>query len=137
MISSYLAYPESCGPDDGRIDGLEALQVLLQFGKPRVRFHAKTTFEMLLRLLYEITKKMDSSEIENQSLLHDKCCECLILSAELAPDEFKILCDGLDKVQVNKYFDRVIKNVLSVLPTEEQKKPEKIDDTSFMMCMQK
>jgi len=120
VISSYLDYPESCGIEDIRIDGLEALQALLQFGKPRVQFHAKTIFEMLLRLLYDITKKMDSSANDNQKLLYSKCSELLKLSATFAPSEFILLCDGMEHVKVNEYFDSVIKNVFTEISTEEK-----------------
>lgn len=137
VISTCLEYPDSYGTEEYRVDGLNALEVLLKFGEPRIRFHAKTIFEMLLRLLYETSKNLNNDLNENTTTLHDMCSKCLIFSADVAPEDFKTLCDGMDKVKVNKYFDSVIKTIFNNIMTEEKKKASKIDNDTFTMCMQK
>ena len=132
-----MEYPNTCETQEYRIDGLQALEVLLKFGKPRIKIHAKSIFEMLLRLLYETSKNLQKDSTENSTILHDMCSKCLIFSAEVAPEEFKILCDGMDKVKVNKYFDSVIKSIFNNIMTEEKKKATTIDNDTFTLCMQK
>lgn len=92
---------------------------------------------MLLRLLYETSKNLNNDLNENTTTLHDMCSKCLIFSADVAPEDFKTLCDGMDKVKVNKYFDSVIKTIFNNIMTEEKKKASKIDNDTFTMCMQK
>jgi len=137
VISTCLEYPDSDETEDYRVDGLQALEVLLKHGVPRIRLHAKSVFEMLLRLLYETSKNLNNDPKESLRKLHDMCSKCLIFSAKTAPEEFKILCDGMDKVEVNKYFDSVIKSIFNNILTEEKKNTSTIDDGSFTLCMQK
>ena len=132
-----MEYPDSYETEEYRVDGLQALDALLKFGKPRIKIHAKQIFEMLLRLLYETSKNLHKDLTENSTILHDMCSKCLIFSAEVAPGEFKILCDGMDNVKVNKHFDSVIKTIFNNIMTEEKKKSSTIDSDTFTLCMQK
>lgn len=137
IISIYLEYPDSTVAEECRIDSLQALLVLLQLGEPRVRFHAKTIFEMLIRLLYETSKNIITGPNEKQRMLFDLCSECLKLGAQFAPDEFKLLCDGMEHVNVNEHFNSVIKCVFTGFSIEDTNSIQTLDNTSLLLCMQK
>ena len=92
---------------------------------------------MLLRLLYETSKNLNDDPTDSIRKLHDMCSKCLIFSAKIASDEFKLLCDGMDKVEVNKYFDSVIKDIFNNIVDEKKKDTCTMDNGTFALCMQK
>ena len=119
---------------ESHIEGLEALHALLKIAEPRVKCHARTIFEMLIRLLYEITKSVKCESDERHQTLFNICAKCLKLSAKFAPDEFKLLCDKMNEIEVNKHFDTVIKDIFFDITLETTKVT---DDNTFTICMQK
>ena len=92
---------------------------------------------MLIRLLYETSKKVVADDKnDNQVMLFNLCSQCLKLGAKLAPEEFRLLCDSMDQVDVNEKFNNVIKDIFSDISKEETIKSE-IEKDSFVLSMQK
>ena len=114
MIALLLEYSES-NNEECRVNCLQALLVVLRLGEARVKFHAKTIFEMLIRLLYETSKSIAVKPNETKAHLFDLGSDCLKLSAKYAPDEFKLLCDGMDNLNVNEPFNNAITNIFTIL----------------------
>ena len=136
ILSSSLEAPNLHGNVEYHIDGLQTLQALLTLGKERINIHAKTIFELLIRLLYETSKGLKNHSNDSYLKLHEECANSLRFCTLHAPEEFKILCDGMDKVKVNEYFDGVIKAIFINL-LEKEESVNVINDDSFVLCMQK
>ena len=124
------------GNEEYRSDGLQTLQSILTLGKARIKNHSKTIFELLLRLLYETSKALKDNSCDIYVKLHEECANSLKFSVSHAPEEFKLLCDGMDKVEVNHYFDSVIKSIFNNLLQKEEN-VDAINNDSFVLCMQK
>lgn len=119
------------------IDGVQTLQLVLKFGKERIKVHAKTVFEMLIRLLFETSKGLKDNTKEGVLKLHEECVHSLKFCSQNASKEFMVLCDGMDKVEVNQHFDSVIKSIFDDLLQKEKDTVLSNDDDSFVLCMQK
>lgn len=136
ILSSCLEAPTLRGNEEYRSDGLQTLQSILTLGKARIKIHSKTIFELLLRLLYETSKALKDNSCDIYVKLHEECANSLKFSVSHAPEEFKLLCDGMDKVEVNHYFDSVIKSIFNNLLQKEEN-VDAINNDSFVLCMQK
>jgi hypothetical protein len=91
-----------------RVSVLTATRKLLVAAGEQARPHARTAFEMLLRLLYELKDEEEDDE-EVFSLTR----KLLLVVAKLANEEFRSLCDGLEKVKVSNKFDLVIQEAFA------------------------
>ena len=113
------------------------MQLVLELGKERIKYHAKTVFEMQIRLLFETSKSLKDNANESLLKLHEECVHSLKFCSQNASKEFMVLCDGMDKVEVNQHFDSVIKSIFDDLLQKEKDTVLSNDDDSFVLCMQK
>ena len=112
MISVYTEFVDY----ECRKDALENLLVILDLGKERIKFHADVIFELLIRLLYEISQ-INHSETKNiddekSNEIFSLASQALLETALLSPDEFRLNFDSIETVSVNESFDKEIHNVL-------------------------
>ena len=109
LLSLISTYTQSISDQQCRIDALENLAKLMESCEERLEFHADTIFEILLRLLYEISAKkhLDSNE-EKMLKMIGKLMKKMKNACE---DEFALHCQGLDEVHVNEVFDSVISDL--------------------------
>jgi len=136
VLSNFLESPISNGKEEQNIDAIQTLQLILLLGKERIKYHAKTVFEMLVRLLYETSKALRNNSNELLLKLLEECANSLKYCSKHAAKEFMILCDGMDKVEVNQHFDSVIKSIFDDL-LQKENDVNSITNDSFVLCMQK
>ena len=114
VISTYTEFVDY----DCRKDALENLLVILDLGKERIKFHADVIYELLIRLLYEISQNNKNPEknintnIEESEEIFSLAAQALLKAALLSPDEFRLNFDSIETVSVNESFDKEIHNVL-------------------------
>ena len=114
VISTYTEF----GDYDCRKDALENLLVILDLGKERIKFHADVIYELLIRLLYEISQnnknpeKNINTKVEESEEIFSLAAQALLKAALLSPDEFRLNFDSIETVSVNESFDKEISNVL-------------------------
>jgi len=70
--------------------------------------HSSAVLEMLIRILYDVTKKSDNNCDVTNAL--EWCRKCLYKSAEMFPKELLHLCHGMNELKVNSKFDSTIEN---------------------------
>lgn len=109
VVSSYT---EVSDPDqeEFRIDILKCTMLVLDLAKERVEFHAKTIFEILVRLLYEVSKQSTTN-----NTLYDTTVDCFLKAAIVAPNQFRTLFKGIDETSVNANFDSVMNRTFEAL----------------------
>ena len=114
VISAYTEFVDY----ECRKDALENLLVILDLGKERIKFHADVIYELLIRLLYEISQNNKNPEknintnVEESEEIFSLAAQALLKAALLSPDEFRLNFDSIETVPVNESFDKEISNVL-------------------------
>ena len=112
VISAYTEFVDY----ECRKDALENLLVILDLGKERIKYHADVIFELLIRLLYEISQNNHSEtkniDDEKSKEIFSLASQALLETALLSPNEFRLNFDSIETVSVNESFDKEIHNVL-------------------------
>ena len=109
VISTYTEFTDY----ECRKDALENLLVILDLGKERIKFHADVIYELLIRLLYELSQNDNTEKnIEESKEIFSLASQALLKAALITPDEFKLNFDSIETVSVNESFDKEIRNVL-------------------------
>ena len=116
VISSYTELIDV----ECRRGALENLLLILDLCKDRVKFHTDDIYEPLIRLLYELSQRVEADD-ESQKTFN-LASEALLKSALYSPTEFRLNFDSVEFVAVNETFDRVIHNILLRLKEEEEEK---------------
>ena len=112
VISAYTEFVDY----ECRKAALDNLLVILDLGKERIKFHADVIFELLIRLLYEISQNNHSEtknvDDEKSKEIFSLASQALLETALLSPDEFRLNFDSIETVSVNESFDKETHNVL-------------------------
>ena len=98
-----------------RIDALENLHLMLELCEERVKFHVDIIYEMLVRLLYDLSKIRDDEKSPEQQKCFDLAAEALNKAAQASPEEFRQQFGDNNEIVVNENFDRVISGALQSL----------------------
>ena len=86
---------------------------MLELCEERVKFHVDIIYEMLVRLLYDLSKIRDDEKSPEQQKCFDLAAEALNKAAQASPEEFRQQFDNNEIV--NENFDRVISGAFQSL----------------------
>ena len=105
LLSVISSYTQSITDQQCRIAALENLGKIMESCEERVKFHCDNIFEILIRLLYEISQNPSSKELLE---LVEKNLQKIVI---LCPEEFALQFEDINEVHVNEVFDRVISDL--------------------------
>ena len=93
-------------------DTLENLLVIEELCKERVKFHTDVIYELLVRLLYDLSKEDTSSTKHKTFQLASKALE---LAAKESPEEFRRDFDSFDSLEGCEPLKKVVSDILITL----------------------
>lgn len=108
-MATYTPYSD---PDKEtfRIEILRNLEYVIDQVEDAINVHARDIFELLTRLLFDLSK----DEKRNEELFQ-MTGKCLLKSAQSAPKEFRALFSGMEDEQVNPVFDQLYRETFKAL----------------------
>ena len=109
-MASYTAY-EDPEKDQFRIEILRNLDHVINRVQEAIKPHARNTFELLIRLLYDLSKFEGKSSSETFEL----AVKCFSSTAKFAPNEFRALFSGIEDVKINPVLDDMFQSALKSL----------------------
>ena len=105
LLSVISSYTQSITDQQCRIAALENLRKIMESCEERVKLHCDNIFEILIRLLYEISRNPSSKEL--LELVEKNLLKIVVL----CPEEFALQFEDINEVHVNDIFDRVISDL--------------------------
>lgn len=108
-VASYTPYRDHQG-EIFRLEILRNLDYVIGEVGEAVQVHARDILELLIRLIYDLSK-----DVARNEELFQLGSACLLKTAKLAPEEFRALFSGMEEEKINPVFDEIFRITLTAL----------------------